>query len=125
MTKIFCESGETQIGKVLAHARDEAGRGEVKGVVFVGDAFEELIDDVISAAVALGTKKVPVFMLQEGKDPEAERAFKAIAHLPVGYTYGLMGMLPPKCENSCKLWGSILQPARWMRSKSSPLAARL
>jgi hypothetical protein len=84
MTKIFCESGETQIGKVLAHARDEAGRGEVKGVVFVGDAFEELIDDVISAAVALGTKKVPVFMLHEGKDPEAERALKAIAHASGG-----------------------------------------
>jgi hypothetical protein len=84
MTKIMCESGETQIGKVLAHAREEASRGELKGVVFIGDAFEELTDDVIGAAVALGSKKVPVFMLLEGKDTEAEKAFKAIAHASGG-----------------------------------------
>jgi len=86
MTKIMCESGETQIGKVLAHAREETLRdgAGLKGVIFIGDAFEELPDDVIGAAVALGVKKVPVFMLHEGRDTEAEKAFKAIAHASGG-----------------------------------------
>src|SRR5712692_900883 len=40
MTRIDCRGGHTQIGKVLAHARQETARGKVSVLVFVGDALE-------------------------------------------------------------------------------------
>src|SRR4051812_36820140 len=37
MGAVRCLAGQTQIAKVLAHARDEARRGKVDALVFVGD----------------------------------------------------------------------------------------
>jgi hypothetical protein len=84
MVKITCVSGLTQLGRIFTHARKEADQGNVKAVVFVGDAFEENIEDMLGPAQALGLKGVPVFVLQEGDDPTAERAFKMIAHASGG-----------------------------------------
>jgi hypothetical protein len=110
MSRIMCESGETQIGKVLAHAREEASRdgGSLKGLVFIGDAFEELTDDVIGAAVALGTKKVPAFMLHEGKDTDAEKAFKAIAHASGGVYLRFDGDAPAEMRKLLQAVGLYL-----------------
>src|SRR5262249_9197146 len=41
MRKVSCVGGETQIGRVLSHAIEEARRGRVNALVFVGDAMEE------------------------------------------------------------------------------------
>ena len=41
MSKIDCQGGNTQIGKVLSEARREAVASAVRAVVFVGDAMEE------------------------------------------------------------------------------------
>src|SRR3954454_23206152 len=38
MGRISCMGGQTQIGKVLTHARDEHARQGVQALVFVGDA---------------------------------------------------------------------------------------
>src|ERR1700709_2818171 len=43
MSKIACQGGNTQIGKVLSEARREAVASAVRAVVFVGDAMEEAI----------------------------------------------------------------------------------
>jgi len=48
MTKISCHAGHTQIGKVLAHAKRETGLLKVAAMVFVGDAFEEDVDVLMS-----------------------------------------------------------------------------
>ena len=42
MTTITCNSGYTQIGKVLSHARRENACHKVNALVFVGDAMKEI-----------------------------------------------------------------------------------
>lgn len=84
MTGVACLGGQTQIGKVLGHARAEAGRGRVDALVFVGDAFEEDIDAVCHAAGELGVLGVPVFVFHEGGNPVAAEAFRQIARLTRG-----------------------------------------
>ena len=84
MGAIDCRSGETQIGKVLSHARSEAVASGIKAVVFVGDAMEESADDLCATAGELGLLKIPVFMFQEGRDAAAEKAFRDIARLTGG-----------------------------------------
>jgi hypothetical protein len=84
MSAIDCRGGHTQIGKVLSHARQEYGKQRVQAMVFVGDAMEEKIDDLCTAAGELGLLGVPVFMFQEGDDPVAENAYREIARLSHG-----------------------------------------
>jgi hypothetical protein len=84
MEKIDCRGGQTQISKILAHARSETQKRKVQALVFVGDAMEEPIDRLCAVAGELGLLGVPVFAFQEGHDPEAERAFREIARLSHG-----------------------------------------
>ena len=84
MSGIYCRGGRTQIGKVLAHARRETEKMKAQALVFVGDAMEEEIDDLATAAGELGLRGVPAFVFQEGDDPGAEQAFREIARLTRG-----------------------------------------
>ncbi len=84
MTRVHCAAGLTQIGRLLNHAADEAGRGPVHALVFVGDCMEEDLDALAGAAGRLGLLGVPAFVFQEGGDPVAERAFRDIARLSGG-----------------------------------------
>ena len=84
MSRIACQGGNTQIGKVLSEARREAVASGVRAVVFVGDAMEEQVDNLCARAGELGLLKVPVFMFQEGHDAAAEQAFREIARLTGG-----------------------------------------
>ena len=87
MAKIGVRGGATQIGKVLAHARDEARRAKVGALVFVGDAMEENIEGLLATAGEFAIAGVKAFMFQEGDDPIAGRAFREIARL-TGGAYG-------------------------------------
>lgn len=84
MEKIDCRGGHTQIRKVLAHARRETERSKVQALVYVGDAMEELVDDICARAGELGLLGVRAFVFQEGGDPAAEQAFREIARLTHG-----------------------------------------
>jgi len=84
MTRIDCRGGHTQIGKILAHARQETEKNKVQALVFVGDAMEEPIDDLCAGAGELGLRGIPAFMFQEGSDAIAEQAFREIARLTRG-----------------------------------------
>ena len=84
MTGVTCLGGQTQIGKVLKHAREEAAIQKVGALVFVGDAFEEDIDQVCHRAGELGLAGVPAVMFHEGPNPIAANAFKQIAKLTGG-----------------------------------------
>lgn len=84
MMRVRCEGGLTQIGKVLVNARRQAEKGPVAALVFIGDAFEEDIDQVCHKAGELGLLGVPALMFQEGHDPAATRAFGEIAKLTGG-----------------------------------------
>ena len=84
MTSVACQGGATQIGKVLAHARDEGGKRKVNALVYVGDCMEEEVDRLCAQAGELALLGVPVFLFQEGDDPGAEKAFREIARLTKG-----------------------------------------
>ena len=63
MDAIRCRAGATKIARVLRHIRAEHEREKVGAAIFVGDAVEELPDELYAAAEGLG---VPMFMFQEG-----------------------------------------------------------
>ena len=84
MTSVFCLAGETQIGKALAHAVNETKKKRLNALVFVGDCFEEDIDQVGKTAGELGLLGVPAFMFHEGNDPVAAFAFQQVAKLTNG-----------------------------------------
>ena len=84
MTGIEVRGGNTQIGKVLAHARRETGKRKVNVMVFVGDALEEPIDALAATAGELGLLGVSLFIFQEGRDAAVERGFRELARLSGG-----------------------------------------
>lgn len=84
MNSVFCMAGQTQVDKVLKHARNQASRSGIRAVVYVGDCFEEDIDAVGQVAGELGILSVPVFCFHEGRDVNGERAFRQIAKLSGG-----------------------------------------
>lgn len=84
MSRIRVEGGETQIGRVLAHARDEARRARTGALVYVGDAVEERVDPLCATAGELALLGLKCFMFHEGRDRVAERAFREIARLTGG-----------------------------------------
>jgi hypothetical protein len=84
MSAVSCLAGQTQIAKLLAHARVEAQRGKVDALVFVGDCVEEDFDRLGRLAGELGLLGVRAFLFHEGADPAARRAFEHIAKLTGG-----------------------------------------
>jgi len=84
MRHVSCVGGETQIGRVLAHAQKEARAHKVNALVFVGDAMEEKVDALAQQAGELGLLGVPVFVFKEGGEEIAARAFRQIAKLSGG-----------------------------------------
>ena len=84
MTAVRCLGGHTQIGRVLNHAIGETRKARVNALVFVGDCFEEDVDDVCHKAGELGILGVPAFVFHEGGDPIARRVFQQIATLTRG-----------------------------------------
>jgi len=84
MTSVFCLAGKTKIRRVFQHAIKETERKRITALVFVGDAFEEDLDEIGDLAGQLGMLGVRAFMFQEGHKPEAERAFRHIATLTKG-----------------------------------------
>ncbi len=84
MSQVFCAAGQTQIAKVLTHARAEAGRGKVGALVFIGDCVEEDVDQLGRLAGELGLLGVRAFLFHEGADTGARHAFEHIAKLTGG-----------------------------------------
>jgi hypothetical protein len=84
MSGIRCMGGRTQILRVLKHLRSEAAAGKVNACVYIGDAMEEPVDHLAAVSGEIGLMGVPVFMFQEGSDPQAEAGFREIARLTRG-----------------------------------------
>ncbi len=84
MSRIRVEGGNTQIGRVLTHARDEARRARTGALVYVGDAVEEWVDPLCAKAGELALLGLKCFMFHEGRDRAAERCFQEIARLTGG-----------------------------------------
>jgi hypothetical protein len=84
MRVVSCVGGRTQIARVLSHAIKQARAGQVSALVYVGDAMEESLDELLGLAGELGLLGVPTFIFHEGGDPVAARAFKEIARVTRG-----------------------------------------
>ncbi|WDR02665.1 VWA domain-containing protein [Devosia algicola] len=84
MCSIDCRGGETQIGKVFAHARSEHAKQRIQAMIFVGDALEENVDRLAEKAGQLGLLGLPLFIFQEGHDTRVEAAFREFARLTKG-----------------------------------------
>jgi hypothetical protein len=81
MSSIVCRAGITQIGRVLDHARKTNEVQKVGALVLISDAFEESDAEIYALARGVG---VPVFMFQEGDDPEVAEVYAKIADLTGG-----------------------------------------
>jgi hypothetical protein len=81
MSGVHCRAGETQIRKVLAHARRQNQEQKVDALILVSDACEETPADLFAEAAVL---KVPTFLFQEGDDPGVAEVYGKIAHLTHG-----------------------------------------
>jgi hypothetical protein len=83
MSQVACRSGYTQIGRVLAHAERETLETKVGALVLIGDMRDpegnDDLDRLAGLAAALGRLRTPVFAFQEGRDLEAEKAFRELA----------------------------------------------
>ena len=84
MTSVQCRGGLTQIGRVLEYTIRETRRQRVNALALVGDCLEEPLDPLCHLAGQLGLLGVPVFMFQEGGDPDARLGFREIARLTRG-----------------------------------------
>ncbi len=84
MSGIQCRGGHTQIKRVLRHTLKETQHTPVQALVYIGDCFEENIDDVCALAGQLALCHVPAFMFHEGSEAGAEQAFREIARLTGG-----------------------------------------
>lgn len=74
MQRLSCETGYTQIARVLRLALAEAG--SVSGMVFVGDHCEDNPDELRELAAKLGRRSFPLFVFHECADDD-ERSLKA------------------------------------------------
>lgn len=84
MRKVSCQAGRTQIGRVLKHALAECRKKPVQALVFIGDCVEEDVDQLGNLAGQARLLGLPVFIFQEGHEPNASYAFKQIASLSGG-----------------------------------------
>jgi hypothetical protein len=84
MRSVDVIGGHTQIERVLKHAHEEAKRGKVNAVVFIGDAVEESADAITAMAGQLALRGVPVFVFHEGGFEPAASVFRQIAQITRG-----------------------------------------
>lgn len=84
MTSVECRGGYTQIGKVLSQARRETEAHRIAALVYIGDAMEEIPDELCGRAGELALHGVPAFLFQEGTDLRAEQTFREIARITRG-----------------------------------------
>jgi hypothetical protein len=108
MSKVQCRTGYTQIARILNHAQRETLEMKVGAVVFIGDACEaqggDNLDRLSAAAIALGRLKTPVFVFQEGHEPDVDRTFRRITEWSGG-AYGCFE------AGSAKRLGELLRAA--------------
>jgi hypothetical protein len=81
MKRVRCESGHTQIARVLDHVRKENAREKVAALVLISDACEEDAGDLSRHATEL---VVPCFLFQDGTSQQVSRTYEEIARITGG-----------------------------------------
>jgi hypothetical protein len=81
MSTVSCRSGPTQFWTTLNHVRKTNAREKINALILVGDACEEPAEALYAEARELG---VPVFLFQEGDNPDVHKIFAEIARITDG-----------------------------------------
>jgi len=85
MEQVTCLGGATQIERLLRHYLQAGSpKTPVRALVFVGDALEESSGILFDLAGQCRLKNQPLFLFQEGQDPQVALAFKQLAKLSGG-----------------------------------------
>ncbi|MBL4784719.1 MAG: VWA domain-containing protein [Cohaesibacteraceae bacterium] len=84
MEGICVAGGQTQIKKILKHAKRVAKKDRASILVFVGDAMEESLDQLAHIAGQLALLNMKLLMFQEGEDAQAHSAFAELARITDG-----------------------------------------
>ncbi len=84
MNGVVCRAGLTQWVRVFDHTLRETNQRKVHALVLVGDSVEEPRDHLMPLARRLADAGVPIFAFHEGRDLEAEAAFKEITQVTGG-----------------------------------------
>lgn len=95
MSKVECETGPTQIERVLRHALQEHAKAPIQALTYIGDAQEEGLDVLAALADELAAAGVPLHMYQEGTDVAVRNAFRLLA-LKSGGTYSAFNPAVPQ-----------------------------
>ncbi len=85
MDSVQCLGGLTQINKFLVHALYELKKTKINAIVFIGDCMEENPDIILNNVGKIGLKGVPMFIFQEGNNPEANFVFGEMARITNGF----------------------------------------
>ncbi|MEM1141032.1 MAG: hypothetical protein AAGI88_00455 [Pseudomonadota bacterium] len=84
MSRVACHAGRTQIGRLLSRAISAQARHEARALVFIGDAVEESEAHLTELAGRCRLLKMPLFLFQEGRDPQVQDCFQAMARISGG-----------------------------------------
>ena len=84
MTGVTCRAGLTQITRVLDHVLRESNQRKIGALVYVGDDCEEPREHLVPLARRLSDLKIPIFLFQEGRNPESEMIFRELAQVTGG-----------------------------------------
>jgi len=84
MSRVRCQGGLTQIGRVLRDALKTLETTDVKAIVYIGDAVEENPDVLSDHAAKLGMQGAKLFVFQEGQDVQVKAVFQEMARLGGG-----------------------------------------
>jgi hypothetical protein len=120
MSGIACKAGHTQIGKVLRHVSKEHQKQPIDAVVFVGDACEETPADLYEA-----TCSVPVFLFQEGSNPQISAVFATLAKLAGGAHVEFNANSPVTLAELLKAVATFAAGGRKALANQASAAARL
>ena len=82
MSARIADGGSVWAGTV-GHV-NETAKKPVQALVMIGDALEEDIDKLCGKAGELGVLGVPLFMFQEGSEPQVRNGFQQMARLSKG-----------------------------------------
>jgi hypothetical protein len=70
------------VGDLLATALKEAQEGPVQAVIIIGDHFHGDLDAAIARAKQLRAAGTRLFLFQQGRSNETEKAFRTLAGSP-------------------------------------------
>ena len=85
MDAVQCRAGSTQLAHLLKHyLASGTPMTPVRGLVFIGDAIEENADTLEQLAGQCRLKSQPLFLFQEGNDPQVAAHFGKLARLSGG-----------------------------------------